>query len=864
MHVFGVVHPELRRDFPPLRTGYLRVTDPPTPLDSFVGRAREREEVAHLLGSARIVTLLGPGGTGKTRLALQVAQDVREAFAGSVCFVDLSPHRETDSALSAIARAIGIQDRGDRPLLEALASEIGRERLLLVLDNFEQVTVAAASVANLLQECPNLTVLVTSRESLHVSGEHIYLVDPLDVPAAGASVADVEAVATSEAVALFVDRAKAVRPGFELDVDNVGAVVELCARLDGLPLAIELAAARVALLTPEALVARLGDRLRLLRGGSRDLPERQQTLRGTIDWSYELLDPAEQRLFRVFSVFSSASFEAVETVVEKLDGEREPGGPDAPGGLDVLDGLASLVDKSLIRRVEGPDRSSRLLMLETIRDFAASTLAADPDLEAATRSAHASYFTELAERERDELTGHGRDAAAERMVREIDNIEAAWDHWVGRSDFEQLSRLADSLWPLYDMRSWYQDTVELATDLLQVLSTRPDTPERRLQRITLQTSLARVLMGLRGYTAEVEEAFRRSLEMAEDQADVPELLPALRGLASLHVYRAEFDKSYEIGRRMMGLARQQGDVTAQVEAHVVLGASKVMLSDLEGAERELEDGIATYDPDVYAAGRYRAVNNPAVVCFTTSAITLWLLGLADSAIERAREGTEFAHRLNHPMSIGYAEFHAGLLFHFCRKHEDAEAAALAVVAIAGEHDIPVWRAVGSCLRGAALAELGRAEEGLAILEDAMSLYQSLRTPPVFLPILFQVQAATSGLAGAPGARLALLDEAIALAGRGPGSTLAPELLRVRGELQLAADGDRSQAHAWFVRALDTATQVGAPMLQLRSALSLARVLRDEGRSTEARAILEPIHGCFIEGRDLPDLVDARTLLDELA
>jgi predicted ATPase/class 3 adenylate cyclase len=351
--VFQLVHPSLPVSFPPLVTLSRRTGELPDQPSAFVGRVAELNEIGSRLAdeSIRLLTLTGPGGIGKTRLALHAAADQVDRFEDGVLFIDLSAVRDSESVLAAIGRAIGLTDNPDQPLLGALAHELREERALLLLDNFEQVSVAAPMMAQLLGKCPRLKLLVTSREALHLREEHLFPVPPLSLPGRARGPASADQLAGYEAIQLFVRRAKAVRPDFELTDDNASAVTEICLRLDGLPLAIELATARITLFSPSALCDRLERRLQLLRSGAHDLPARQQTLRDTIEWSYQLLEPSEQRLFELLSVFSGATLEAVEAVVGSIDGARGT-------AIDALDGLASLVDKSLIRQASLKDNGS--------------------------------------------------------------------------------------------------------------------------------------------------------------------------------------------------------------------------------------------------------------------------------------------------------------------------------------------------------------------------------------------------------------------------------------------------------------------------------------------------------------------------
>ena len=315
-----------------------------------------------------------PGGTGKTRLALRTASQLADSFTDGVYFVDLAPIREPEAVPAAIARTIGLRETTDRPLVDQIEAQLRTRTMLLLLDNFEQVTAAAPMMGQLLQNCSHLKLLVTSREALHLRGEHIHPVPPLGIPGSDRKQQTIEQLTQYEAVRLFIDRVLAVKPDFEVTNENAPAVAEICFRLDGLPLAIELAAARIRLFSPQALLGRLGSRLNLLRGGARDLPVRQQTLRDTIDWSYQLLDTDEQRLFELLSIFASCTFEAAEAVAAGInhpDGIR----------MDILDGLASLVDKSLIRQVNQDAGEPRLVMLETIREYAAERLEQDPGVQ---------------------------------------------------------------------------------------------------------------------------------------------------------------------------------------------------------------------------------------------------------------------------------------------------------------------------------------------------------------------------------------------------------------------------------------------------------------------------------------------------
>ena len=437
--------------------------------------------------------------------------------------------------------------------------------MLLLLDNFEQVTAAAPMIGHLLQNCSQLKLLITSREALHLRGEHIHPVPPLGIPGSDLKQQTIEQLTQYEAVRLFIDRVLAVKPDFEVTNENAPAVAEICFRLDGLPLAIELAAARIRLFSPQALLGRLGSRLNLLRGGARDLPVRQQTLRDTIDWSYQLLDADEQRLFGLLSIFAGCTFEAAEAVAAGInhpDGIR----------MDILDGLASLVDKSLIRQVNQDAGEPRLVMLETIREYAAERLEQHRRVQRQRSFEHSPHTSpNLHEHQWERLTGQGRETALGEMESEIENVRTAWRFWVKEKDLEQLTKFVNSLWLLYDARGWYHDTVSLTNDLLNLLASTPSTPERIQQEIMLQTSLARALLATKGYTEEAEQAYARALELCEAAGEIPQLFPVLRGLASFYILRMEYEKSIQMGERILALAEHLDDADMKIEGQIILG-----------------------------------------------------------------------------------------------------------------------------------------------------------------------------------------------------------------------------------------------------------------------------------------------------
>jgi predicted ATPase/class 3 adenylate cyclase/DNA-binding CsgD family transcriptional regulator len=547
MRLFQLVITDLAADFPPLHTLESFPNNLPVQPTPFLGREHEVAAIRDLLHreGVRLVTLTGPGGTGKTRLGLQVAADLSDLFASGVFFVNLAPISDPALVVPTIAETLVIREGSGQTLLERLTEELRQRQMLLLLDNFEHVVSAAEQVAALLTACPQLKVLVTSREVLHVRAEHEFPVPPLAVPDPN-HLPDLAMLSHHAAVALFLQQAQAVKPDFQLTDANARAIAELCVRLDGLPLAIELAAARMKLFPPRALLARLGQRLSVLTSASRDVPARQQTLRNTIAWSYNLLDATEQQLFRRLSVFvDGCTLEAIEALCTSLDSESEP----------VLDVVASLVDKSLLQQVEQQTgEESRFVMLETIREYALERLESHGEPETARR-VHAAYFLQLAEEAEQGMAGPQQAVLLERLEQEHDNLRAAmqWSlEHVGERKAMAL-RLGGALFSFWFVRGYFSE----GRDFLERVLARSEGVAAPVQAKALYA--ASQLHEALGSHDRAERFYEQSLALYRELGDTLGIANCLHLLADISWGRGNLTVARALGEESLLLFRELDD-----------------------------------------------------------------------------------------------------------------------------------------------------------------------------------------------------------------------------------------------------------------------------------------------------------------
>jgi predicted ATPase/class 3 adenylate cyclase len=565
-------------EFPALRTLEATPNNLPTQLTSFIGRDDQVREAKQLLARSRLLTLTGPGGTGKTRLSLQIAADVMDGFPDGVYFVPLASVQDPELVPSAIAQALAISTTGSRRPIDALLDHLRDKRTLLVLDNFEQLLPAAPVTTKLLEASPGLRVLVSSRAVLRVYGEQEFPVPPLALPDLKA-LPDLATLSQFEAVRLFIERAVAVKPDFQATNENAPAIAGIGERVDGLPLAIELAAARVKLFSPQALLSRLEKSLSALGSGARDLPGRQQTLHGAIQWSYDLLNEGERRLLARFSVFArGASLEHVEAVCR----------PAEDIGGDVVDALDQLADQSLLRRLPDFDEP-RFLMLQTIREFAADRLEQSGEA-AAIKDRHLQAFITLAERAQPYMFGRERKEWLDRLELEQDNYRTALDWAISSGNARSALLLSASLWRFWQMRGHIHEGRSRVTQALALPKSR-DYPTERL--LALEAA-----GGLAYWQADMESAQRfydECLEMTRTTGDKRALANALYNAAFPNVVNmSETTRPRELLEEALPLFRDLGDQASVARTLWALGNGLYFERNYPPAKSVLEEAQALF------------------------------------------------------------------------------------------------------------------------------------------------------------------------------------------------------------------------------------------------------------------------------
>jgi predicted ATPase/class 3 adenylate cyclase len=602
-HLYQLVIPDLEANFPPLKTLDSYAHNLPIQPTPFIGREREVTNVQQQLlrQEVRLLTLTGPGGVGKTRLCLQVAAEVSDQFKDGTWFVSLAQLNDPELVFPTIAEVLAVREVAGRSQLVHLKASLRERQMLLLLDNFEHVVSAATQVADLLGACPQLKMLVTSREALHVRAERAFPVPALALPDRK-HLPDLVAFSQYEAVALFIERAQAVKPDFQVTNANAPAVAEICAHLDGLPLAIELAAARIRLLPPQALLTRLGQRLQLLTSSIRDAPARQQTLRQTIQWSYDLLPEDERQLFQRLSIFANGcELSAVEAICHAP----------SDGNAEVLDQVTALLDKNLLQQTAEEEEEPRFTMLMTIRAYGLECLAASRDMEA-TRRAHAFYYLALVEEAAPELTGPRSVVWLKRLEREHDNLRAAlaWSLEPAQtgSSPDLALRFCTTLKEFWVVRGFFNEgraALEQALAHCQGAST-----SARASALGAAAAFADWLSDWHRF----EELWQESLVLYRELGDTRGIAISLQGLAWVDWRRGDQIAARRLFEESVTLLRELGDKEA-------LAWSLELLADTLGSQGEYNRAHALFEESL---DMFRELGNKRGIAQCLQQSAMWL------------------------------------------------------------------------------------------------------------------------------------------------------------------------------------------------------------------------------------------------
>jgi predicted ATPase/DNA-binding winged helix-turn-helix (wHTH) protein len=821
----------------------------PVITSALYGRAEAVASLKSMLMQYRAVTVTGPGGIGKTALSLAVAHELHALLQTTSCFVDLAPIVEPALVASTAASAVGLHMGAETISAELVAARIGANKILLVLDNCEHlISAAAAFVETLLRVCPSILILATSREPLRVEGEYVYRLAPLDVPSSNAT--DPQSIYASAAVELFVDRMRAAGSIVTLSASQSQDLATICRRLDGIPLAIEFAAARASVLGVTQVAEYLDDRFRLLTGGRRTSLPRQQTLRATLDWSYDLLPPSEQRLLRHLAVFPGGF--SVDSVAAVL-------GDSGESSILVLDGIGNLVAKSLVvvDRIAG-----RWRLLETIRTYAMEKLAeAVESVEAARRQAQ--FLCRLFSTDVVEGLGPLNKSNVGRFVSEIDNVRAALDWCFSPAgDGPTGVALTAAYSPAWQHLALMAECGHRVGVAIERRDPERDPEERLLMHLSLQQGVAF------GYAFQSHKKTQRAaltaLTLAEQLGDVKSQLQARHLLFSTYILSGDVNAALPVGQRLRDIARQSGDDLRIAAAERLVGFAVQMKGDLREAEASFRRALLAapkQEIDDYSWSRF----NERAMARAMLGKALWLRGKVDQAVMEGRRALEEA------AAEPYAATRCNLLRHsLCRiemmtGHLDAAKRSVALLKELSERlGYRVFGMSGICLQGALQVKCGDFAGGTQVLRASLATCTESGWTgwfTEFLAILAEGLIATERYDEAAAA----VAEALERSARGGEHWYLPELYRLKGRLAVNQHGQASeaQAEACYRQSLQTSIEQGALFWELKAALDLAQLKKRQNLIIEAREALELVYHKFTEGFGTPDLQAARALLSSL-
>jgi non-specific serine/threonine protein kinase len=828
--------------------GMQQKTNLPATVTSFFGRAIAAEQLRDLVSAYRVVTLTGPGGIGKTTLALQVAHSLSDAFEDGAWLVELSALSIPELVPSAVVGVLGLEVGGGDITPAAVARAIDDKHLLLVLDNCEHLIDATARlIETFVNLCPRVTLLATSREVLRIGGEYVYRVPPLDVPALGQD--EIDNVLGHSAVELFVARMRAFDSDFTPRAEDLPAVAAICRHLDGIPLAIEFAAARAVALGLQQVAAGLEDRFALLTSGRRTALPRHRTLRAVFDWSYELLSEAEQLLLRRLAIFPSGfSLNAAVAVMEGT-GHQLP---------EVVSGIANLVDKSLMT-LDRSEAVGRWRLLETTRAYALEKLTESGDAPLTARR-HTEFYLELFA---PFATESHRQAAVDDLSdyrREIDNLRAALT-WAFSSDGDaglgvELAAVTMDFWVAALLLS---ECCEWAGKALTQLGAAAGTRHE----MALQSGFAVTVMPTKGMSLDARAALERSLVLAQEFDDVDYQQRATYGLWQFSLRTAQFRASLDFARRYEEIARRAANPGAQTTADMMTGVAQTLLGEhLEAGER-LRPSLAGQP----IAARYRDIVrgiDVRVAALNYVVINQWCRGLLDQAVSAGQRVIEEARELDHPLSLCRAlVWPTPQLLLTLGELDTAERQLSEGLDLAQRHAMGLNYALGLCAQGGLAALRGDPNLGIELLRSGLARMRDAKF--LYHYSFFDAElAAALGSIGHIDEGLQEIEAALQRALETGYLWFVPEIQRIKGELLLQQEAaDRAVVEDLFRQSLNEAHRQQALYWELSAATSLADLLRHQRRDTEARAALAPVYALFTESFAATAVKQAKALLDQL-